>query len=208
MTFLGFEYNSKNMKMCLPQTKKVNISLELDNKKSNSYCSIRHFARLIGNLIAACPVIKYGAVHVQNLERAKYRALSLENNKYNKTMKIPSYVGKDIQWWLNNLQTSYQFMKTSNTFKFEIFTDASQTVWEAHTNRESTNGFWSMAKQKFHINYLELLAASYGLKSFGKHHSNCDILLRIENKTAIACINKKGSVQFPKLNKITRDIWG
>lgn len=35
----------------------------------------------------------------------------------------------------------------------------------------------------------------------------CDVLLRIDNTTAIAYINKKGGVRFLKLVKITKKIW-
>nr|CAH7720360.1 unnamed protein product [Callosobruchus chinensis]CAH7754782.1 unnamed protein product [Callosobruchus chinensis] len=39
---------------------------------------------------------------------------------------------------------------------------------------------------------IAMTAAFYALKSFGKNYKNCDILLRIDNKAAIACINKGG----------------
>lgn len=54
---------------------------------------------------------------------------------------------------------------------------------------------------------MELLAAFYGIKSFTKNLRDCGILLRLDNKTAIACITQKGSIQYPKLNTITRAIW-
>nr|CAH7731120.1 unnamed protein product [Callosobruchus chinensis] len=57
--------------------------------------------------------------------------------------------------------------------------------------------------KKFNNNYnmpplqigavIAMTAAFYALKSFGKNYKNCDILLRIDNKAAIACINKGGS---------------
>lgn len=51
------------------------------------------------------------------------------------------------------------------------------------------------------------MAAYYALKSFAKEIYNARILLRIDNTTAVACINKMGSVRYTKLNKITRKIW-
>nr|CAH7740364.1 unnamed protein product [Callosobruchus chinensis] len=57
-----------------------------------------------------------------------------------------------------------------------------------------------LALKKFNNNYnmpplqvgavIAMTAAFYALKSFGKNYKNCDILLRIDNKAAIACINK------------------
>lgn len=122
-------------------------------------------------------------------------------------MHIPSYTNHELEWWINNVKSSHQNMKTPKNFQIEIFTDASKTAWGACANGKETKGFWSTNEQNLHINQLELRAAFYGLQSFAKEFSNCAILLRIYNKTAIACINKKGSVQFPKLNKIVYKIW-
>lgn len=55
-----------------------------------------------------------------------------------------------------------------------------------------------------HINYLELKAAFFGLECFAKNLSHCDILIRIDNTTAIAYINNMGGIQFPNLSKIAK----
>lgn len=46
-----------------------------------------------------------------------------------------------------------------------------------------------------------------GLECFAKDYSNVDILLHIDNATAIACINKMKSVQFANLHDESRAIW-
>lgn len=46
-----------------------------------------------------------------------------------------------------------------------------------------------------------------GLKCFCKNINNSEILLRIDNSTAISKINRMGGIQFPHLNQITRKIW-
>nr|CAH7763899.1 unnamed protein product [Callosobruchus chinensis] len=48
---------------------------------------------------------------------------------------------------------------------------------------------------------IAMTAAFYALKSFGKNYKNCDILLRIDNKAAIACINEGGIAKV--LDKIS-----
>lgn len=58
-----------------------------------------------------------------------------------------------------------------------------------------------------YINYLELLAAFLGIKCFCKNITNSEILLRIDNTTAISYINRMGGIQFPHLNNIAREIW-
>lgn len=36
---------------------------------------------------------------------------------------------------------------------------------------------------------------------------DCEILLRIDNATAISYANKMGGIKYPKLNAIAREIW-
>jgi len=54
---------------------------------------------------------------------------------------------------------------------------------------------------------LELLAAFFALRCFTSELSNKEILLRLDNTTAICYINRAGSKQFPHLGNLARKIW-
>lgn len=45
------------------------------------------------------------------------------------------------------------------------------------------------------------------LKSFAKHLSDCSILLRSDNKTVIALINRMGSCKYSHLHRLTKEVW-
>lgn len=92
-------------------------------------------------------------------------------------------------------------------YTLEIYSDASKTGWGVVSNGRTANGQWSVEEGAQHINYLELMAAYFGLRIFASDLHNCQILLRIDNTTAISYINRMGGVKFPHLNKITREIW-
>ena len=66
---------------------------------------------------------------------------------------------------------------------------------------------WNQEEKQEHINFLELTAVFLGLKIFAKDCKGSQILLRIDNTTAISYINKMGSVQFPKLSTLSKKIW-
>lgn len=89
----------------------------------------------------------------------------------------------------------------------EIFSDASLTGWGAFCAGESTGGWWPEADKGLHINVLELKAALLALKCFASSRSSCQLLLRVDNTTAIDCINKMGSVQYSSLNREARRLW-
>lgn len=203
--FLGFQYNTAKMIMYLPQDKKENICKELRVLKTKTHCKIRLFAKLIGKLVSAGPLVQYSWVHIKDFEREKFLALKGDKS-YNRIMRIPAYLQTEFRWWIDNIQSSFQYIKPRG-FNLEIFSDASKTGWGAICGDETAQGFWKLEEKSYHINYLELLAAWNGLRAFGKSYRGYVILLRIDNKTAIACINKKGSVQHLKLGKITKQIW-
>ena len=57
-------------------------------------------------------------------------------------------------------------------------------------NGLSTGGHWQPNEAKHHINYLELLAAYFVLKSFLKDVIGTHIKIVIDNTTAVSIINK------------------
>lgn len=58
-----------------------------------------------------------------------------------------------------------------------------------------------------YINYLDLKATFFGLTCFAAQKQNCEILLRIDNTTAVSYINRMGGIKYPKLNAIAKKIW-
>ncbi|KYN29361.1 hypothetical protein ALC57_01197 [Trachymyrmex cornetzi] len=79
--------------------------------------------------------------------------------------------------------------------------------WCFESGYNRTHGWWSLAERSLHINALELKAVFNGLRCFAADFRDCDILLRIDNSTAVAYINKFGSVRFPHLSAIAAEIW-
>lgn len=110
--------------------------------------------------------------------------------------------------WINIFSAPNQAVKIrSNLFVREIFTDASLNGWGAACGEARTHGWWSISDKDLHINALELKAAFNGLRCFTADFQDCNILLRVDNTTALAYINKFGSIQFPLLSDLSREIW-
>lgn len=203
--YLGFIYNTVTMTRSLPQKKINSLEKIIKNLLKKSQVKIRDFARLVGSLVAACPAIKYGWMHMKALERNKYLGLKNNNKNYDKHMFISNASKLELKWWLTHLNND-QDIKVRD-FALEIYTDASTSGWGAFCNGEKIHGFWDEREKQMHINCLEIKAAFYGLKSFTKKNRNIRVLLRIDNTTAISCINKGGSIKFLELNRVTKLLW-
>ncbi|KYM98797.1 hypothetical protein ALC62_10486 [Cyphomyrmex costatus] len=115
--------------------------------------------------------------------------------------------GKLTPGALGNSTPVYPDAVKRDSFACEIFSDASLNEWRACCGTQHTHGWWSVADRNLHINALELMAAFYALRCFARNRFNANILLRSDNTTAIAYINRFGSVQYPLLSDIARDIW-
>lgn len=171
-------------------------------------CSIREFARMIGSLVSVCPTVLYGLLYTKRFEQEKFLGLEKHPEDYNRQMSIPKYLKENFRWWINVFSniTQYNAIR-SNSYACEIFSDASLTGWGAACGNQRTHGWWSEETKTLHINALELTAAFYALKCFATNLRNCNILLRLDNTTALSYINRFGSVQHPLLSNIFRDIW-
>ena len=66
-----------------------------------------------------------------------------------------------------------------------IESDASTQGWGASHQSTSTGGPWSPLEKEWHINCLELLAATLALKTFVKHKTRISVLMKIDNTTAV-----------------------
>lgn len=203
--YLGFIFDSKHMIMRLPDSKKLKVKQLLINFLNTNTCKLRQFARFIGLLISVSPAITYSWLYTKDFERYKYLCL-LKNPSYDRVIEIPAYLKKDMYWWLEHIDNNFKSLYTYS-YDLEIYTDASMTGWGAYCNNNKCFGYWKIEERNLHINLLELKAAFFALKCFTRNLKNLKVLLRIDNVTAISCINKMGSVQYSHLNKITKDIW-
>ena len=168
-------------------------------------CSIRKFAQFLGSLAACYPAVKYAWAYTKKFERDKYFALLHTKGNYNAHMKIPSRT-TEFSWWKSHIFTGSMSL-LSPPFSLEMFTDASTTGWGASCQVQTARGTWTPLEREFHINHLELLAVLFALQSFAKGLADINILLRIDNTTAIAYINRMGGIRFPHLNAVAFQIW-
>lgn len=203
--FLGIILDSHRFLTELPSEKRQRVKALLEKFLHIKQCKIREFAQLIGLLVSACPAIEYGWLHTKEMERCKYLNLK-DNDNYNRIMNVPKSIHPDILWWLERIDHSTHRILQQD-FRREVYSDASTTGWGAACNDETASGQWSHMERQCHINYLELLAAFIALKIFARDLSDCQILLRIDNSTAISYINRMGGIQYPHLTQISREIW-
>lgn len=121
-------------------------------------------------------------------------------------MSISVGVKTELNWWEKNVPKAFATFRKTSIDKI-IFTDASTTGWRAVLGNKQIHGFWTERERQMHINLLELKAIWLALISLEAEIKNCHILLRVDNTTAIAYINKMGGIKYQSFNKIAMQIW-
>lgn len=206
VTYLGFIYNSLDLSVSLPTNKISKVIEYLQKFSALQTCRIIDFAKFLGTLTAVCPAVRYGWLYTKVFERQKFLALKASGGNYDAKMSLPGILQPDFQWWLRNISTAKNNIRI-DSYSLEISSDASTTGWGASANGKKCHGYWSETERSYHINFLELKAAFLALCHFADGMRNCNILCRVDNTTALAYINKMGSVQYPDLNNLSRIIW-
>ncbi|XP_063984940.1 uncharacterized protein LOC135166543 [Diachasmimorpha longicaudata] len=204
--YLGFVIDSVDYSLNLTDKKMKQISVLASSFQVGKSYKIRDFVKFLGVITAVCPAVGYGFIHCKILEQQKFLALKFNGGDYDASLYIRDCMLTDLNWWEQNANIGRNPIRKNN-FSIEIFSDASLSGWGCYCNNVSAHGFWDEEEKNKHINYLELLAAFYALKCFAFDLFKCEILLRLDNTTAISYINRAGSVQFPHLSNLARSIW-
>jgi len=210
--YLGFKINSKNMTVSLPSSRKLDIKtvcmdlLQIGSRKP----TIKKVAMVIGKLVAALPAAQYGPLHYRALEQDKIKALKENHGHYDRRMNISITGKQDLQWWIEHVDVAYSSISKPKP-DIHLTSDASGRGWGSSNGTTHIGGRWNLTEAiraaRNDINYLEMLAAFFGLKSFCSNVQNVHVKLSVDNTTAVAYINHMGGSKSQDCNELAKHIW-
>jgi hypothetical protein len=203
--FLGFELNSVNMTVSLTELKKLKIVALAKALLENPNTTIRGLATFIGNLVAAEPAVPHAPLYYKYLEIFRNEALKLHCGNYDASISLSSRCLADIRWWQDHIQSTFRAIVVPGP-SHELTSDASISGWGGSLGAKSTGGIWSDQELTHHINWLELKAAFLSLQSLCAELCNTHIKLRMDNTTAVACVQKYGSTKL-SLFDLTKELF-
>ena len=198
--------DSIQMIVTLPADKVEKVIGECTKLFNKQTCSLRELAKVIGILVSVFPAVEQGPMHYRNLEINKIDGLKTHKGDFDGKIKIDLEMKSDLEWWIDNIKNQCRVIDHGNP-EFVITTDASMSGWGAVCNGTKIGGRWDKEEMSHHINYLELLATFYALKSFCKNSKSTHIGLLVDNTCAIAYINNMGGTKSLLCNKLSYDIW-
>ena len=205
---LGFIINSEDMTVTMTEEKTGKIKSLVEQTLNEETHTIRHVARVIGKVSATRPANPWAFHLTKLLEFEKNRGLIKNRFNYEATMNTSVKAKEDLQWVLNNIHESTSPIHTPEV-DYTIYTDASTKGWGCYDPQtgKKGGGRWTELEQELHINALELKAIWFGLRALCPQYEGQHIRIMTDNTTALACINKQGSVKSAACNTIARQIW-
>ena len=196
--FLGFVINTVTMTIYLTAEKATSVQQICRTLLHRQTYSIRDVAQVIGKLVSA--------LFYRALEKDKTIALRQNKGLFDKPMTLSQPAKDELNWWVNNVLSA--FNRISHPPPSLIITsDASHVGWGAACSNISTGGTWSVRESQYHINYLEILAAFFALKTFAKSSQDDHVRLMIDNTTAVSAINHMGTSHSDACHALTKEIW-
>ena len=204
--YLGFLVDSRGMRIRLTEEKAVQITTACRRAREKGFMSTRELARLIGKMTATLPAVFPAPLWYRELQRQKNHTLQ-RFQSFETSVELSQEALLELDWWATkrNLVNGRSVMTPEPDLTME--TDASLTGWGAVCKGIRTGGLWSQMERRNHINYLELLAAMFAVKSFTKDRKDAHVHLRMDNRTAVFYVNRMGGTRSPVMSRLATQLW-
>lgn len=191
--------------MALLKQKVEQIRKSASRLRGEERVATREVARLLGLMVAAHPAVLPAPVYYCCLQREKIRAVHQQG--YNSMTPLMPQIRKKLSWWIDYLNKHNSSSLQISRWDLTIETDALTHGWGGSCQGTNTRGPWTRRDKEHHINYLELLAAFLALKVFARKVTSKAILLRMDNVTTIAYVNKMGGTHSSAMSDLAIEIW-
>ena len=206
LVFLGFVLDSVSMLVYLTPDKALKLKQAATALFNCNNPTIREVAKVLGLIVSSFPGVAYGPLHYRYLERDKTTALKTNKWNFDAKMSISNQAREELTWWIDSIETASNPINRGEV-GITLTSDASKQGWGAATSDSSTGGLWTAEEAKEHINFLEMLAVLFALKSFSTLTHGKHVKVMVDNTVTESTVNQMGTSHSPKLNKLTKDIW-
>ena len=206
--YLGFVLNSKDMEIRAPINKLKNCSKELRKMLNKEQVSPRQLASILGKINSLADALFPTRVHTNDLHRLKLSLLQGKN--WDRVGPLSPEARQDLLWWKENIFRMNGRSLTPPTVDINCATDSSGWAWGAWMETPEGlvrwRGVFPCHLADKHINYKELKAVHYLLRSATPAFTGKTLGLGIDNTTALWYLRKMGG-KVPELAKLTQAIF-
>ncbi|XP_029963540.1 uncharacterized protein LOC115400030 [Salarias fasciatus] len=204
--YLGLEIDSVSFRGFLSHARVKKFRQHLALFRRGRSVSLRDCLRLSGLMASSISVIPHGLLKMRDFQRW-ISSLRLDARRHLRRMvRVSPECLLALRHWRDPGIFSTGVPLGAVVMRKTVTTDASLTGWGAVFGRRSVNGTWPPTLRQAHINYLELLAVFLALRHFLPLLGKCHVLVRADNTTAVAYINREGGTRSVKLHRLAQSL--
>ncbi len=200
--YLGVCIDSLEMRARLSRERVAAILSYLRHFREGSSVHLKEFQRLLGLMASASAVCHLGLLHMRPLQLwLKTRVPWTAWTSGRLSIAVTRGCIEALAPWRNPNFFSRGVPLGLVTSRVVVTTDASTLGWGAVCEGTPASGQWSEPQTRWHINRLELEAVFLALKEFQAQLERQHVLIRTDNTSVVAYINRQGGVRSKALCK-------
>lgn len=200
--FIGLHLNSITCKARLSADRIKALSACLATFRRGTLLHYRTCLRLLGLMASALVVVPLGRLHMRPFQRW-VAALRLNPSRHgHRRVLVTAGCVRALRPWRRDTFLTVGVAMGTVTARKVITTDASLWGWGATHEGKTVRGIWSSQMRLCHINYLELQAVWLALQHFLPLIRGQHVLVRTDNTTVVAYVNKQGGLRSHQLHTL------
>ncbi|XP_056307255.1 uncharacterized protein LOC130219008 [Danio aesculapii] len=204
--YLGLRLDSVTYRAMLSERRITAFGLCLTHFRKGNLVSFRTCLRLMGMMASSLSVIPLGLLKMRDFQRWISAKRLCPRRHLARRVRVSTECVMALHHWKNPCIFRSGAPLGSVSLRKVVTTDASLTGWGAVFQGRSVNGRWTHRLRELHIIMLELMVVFLALKHFLPFLKGFHVLVRTDNTTVVAYINRQGGTRSLQLHNLARKL--
>ncbi|KAL6467752.1 hypothetical protein MHYP_G00234290 [Metynnis hypsauchen] len=204
--YLGLNINSLSYRASLSDRRVASFAQCLARFQLQNTVPLRLCLRMLGLMASAISVMQWGLLMMRDFQRWVASHHLRTRRHLSHPVSITAACMTALRYWRNSAVLAAGIPLGGVSTRITLTTDASLSGWGATLMGRAVNGVWPPQLSQAHINYLELLAVFLAVKHFRKFLQGQHVLIKSDNSTVVAYINRQGGTRSLRLHRLTRKL--
>jgi hypothetical protein len=193
--------------LAFPSSERLeNLVLSCQSLETRNSAPASEWLRVLGFMASMVDLIPFCRLHMRIIQLNLLKTFNMSLHPMSRPVPVHWEVKRELRWWscLHNVSVGVPF--PSPPHQMTLTTDASLKGWGGFIENHTAKGLWSPQEMVYHINSLELWAVRNSLRELELLVLGKKILVRSDNSTVVAYINKQGGTKSESLCRETRSL--
>ncbi|KAK7907218.1 hypothetical protein WMY93_015830 [Mugilogobius chulae] len=204
--YLGLSLDSISHRVTLTTERRLSLTQCLALFYQGAMVTFRTCLRLAGLMASVISVVHLGLMMMRDFQRWITALHLCPRRHLYRRVKVDSRCVAALLQWRDARVLMVGVPLGAVSERVILTTDASLRGWGATLSGRVVNGTWSPRFAQMHINVLELWAVFLGLRHFLQFLQGRHVLVKTDNATVVAYINRQGGTRSLRLHKLAQKI--